>query len=265
MAENRTKIPDWKIRKQLFDSIKNGKKEEVEQILNKYSALNSIHYWINNYNEPCADTMMKNEEEAAPSCDYSDYYSLMGIAAKFGHPNIIELLYNIQKYRFLESPSDNESLIIISIKNKHFETARSLIELGADVNKQDKDGNTPLMIALQEGDIDIVEDLLKNGADVYADNWGMTVLDFAIQSGDPKKVKLLLDYGLRIYNANIGKFTGSNKGKKIIISLLAEGKNIPFLRKSNNLPNFNGGTRHKKRNMKKSSRTRKAPKSKSKK
>lgn len=41
---------------------------------------------------------------------------------------------------------------------------------GEDVNKKDKDGNTPLMLAARHGDLGIVQALVKKGADLKAKN-----------------------------------------------------------------------------------------------
>jgi ankyrin repeat protein len=41
---------------------------------------------------------------------------------------------------------------------------------GEDVNKKDKDGNTPLMLAARHGDLGVVQTLVKKGADLKAKN-----------------------------------------------------------------------------------------------
>jgi ankyrin repeat protein len=61
------------------------------------------------------------------------------------------------------------------------ELARTLIELGADVNATDLYGRTPLMIAARQGLTESVKLLVKVGADVNtrdaADGW--TAMDWA--------------------------------------------------------------------------------------
>lgn len=61
------------------------------------------------------------------------------------------------------------------------ELARTLVELGADVNATDLYGRTPLMIAARQGLSGSVELLVKAGADVNArdtaDGW--TAMDWA--------------------------------------------------------------------------------------
>ena len=48
--------------------------------------------------------------------------------------------------------------------NGHLECAKALLGAGADINKQDIDGQTPLMWAAQWGKIEVVRELLKRGA-----------------------------------------------------------------------------------------------------
>jgi ankyrin repeat protein len=45
-----------------------------------------------------------------------------------------------------------------------------LIERGADVTAQNNDGETPLHLALQRGQVDVARMLIERGADVTAQN-----------------------------------------------------------------------------------------------
>jgi ankyrin repeat protein len=45
-----------------------------------------------------------------------------------------------------------------------------IVKLGADVNKQDKDGESPLMHALRTKNLKIIELLLDHGADLTLTN-----------------------------------------------------------------------------------------------
>lgn len=77
--------------------------------------------------------------------------------------------------------------------------ARVLLEKGADVNAQDKDGRTALMFAGQTRQEDLVRVLINRGADVNAqDNSGFTPLMFAVDSTGINVVKLLLEHGARV-------------------------------------------------------------------
>jgi hypothetical protein len=64
------------------------------------------------------------------------------------------------------SQNDRTSLLMALLKN-HYPIVNLLIERGADINKPDVDGTTPLYIASSRGDEQMVQLLLNNNADVF--------------------------------------------------------------------------------------------------
>ncbi|KAJ3125848.1 hypothetical protein HK098_008161 [Nowakowskiella sp. JEL0407] len=77
----------------------------------------------------------------------------------------------------------------------HVEIAKLLISFGANVNSRTCElGTTPLLRAILAKNLNMVELLLKNGADVkIADNYGRTVLHAAAEAGDLNIVSKILD------------------------------------------------------------------------
>ena len=74
----------------------------------------------------------------------------------------------------------------------HVETARFLLERGADVNAAPARLKSPLHLACRAGPLDLVRILLEAGADVYAYSYGgKTVRQSAIQGGSPEILRLL--------------------------------------------------------------------------
>ena len=65
-------------------------------------------------------------------------------------------------------------------RNGHLECAKALLGAGADINKQNNGGFTPLMWAAMYGKIEVVRELLKRGAkkDLKNEN-GKTAYDRA--------------------------------------------------------------------------------------
>lgn len=114
--------------------------------------------------------------------------------------------------------------------------AQSLIQQGASPNARNWDGNTltALMLAAQNGCVDIVKLLLDAGADVNTKAvvaigardvaTGITPLSQAAASGNPSIVKMLLDHGADIHaltgrGATVMEFATTNEVVQIFLDL----------------------------------------------
>ena len=101
-----------------------------------------------------------------------------------------------------------------------------LIENGADVNKEDKDGNTPLIEAVMGNNESIIRFLIENGADVNKENRkGNTPL---IETCDNYKdneniIRLLIENG-----ADVNK-EGKNGDTPLIVTHRKGNENIKRL------------------------------------
>ena len=74
----------------------------------------------------------------------------------------------------------------------------------ADVSKADYDQRTPLHIASSEGNVEIVEYLLKNGASVHVrDRNDTTPLLDAIREGHADVIKVLVDAGAHLHQGSL--------------------------------------------------------------
>ena len=72
----------------------------------------------------------------------------------------------------------------------------SLIRNGADINAENNHGDTPLMIASQRGNLEIVKELLSYGVDVNVrDNDRNTALQYALDYDYPEVAQLLKQHG----------------------------------------------------------------------
>ena len=89
------------------------------------------------------------------------------------------------------------------------------IKSGADVNKQNKDGQTALMLAARGGHDKCVDLLIQAGADVNKQNKdGHTVLEVAVRYSHKKSVKQCLKGGAQV---NVVNIIGVNMLSKFMI------------------------------------------------
>jgi ankyrin repeat protein len=122
---------------------------------------------------------------------------LMG-AINYGEEEVIEILlaYDKEGVRVdvnARNNYDGETALIRAVENGNSEIVATLVEAGADMNIRDNYGNTPLIRASMIGEEYILEVLLDLGADVNAQsNAGDTALIMASRRGHYDIVEMLL-------------------------------------------------------------------------
>ena len=90
--------------------------------------------------------------------------------------------------------------LMSAVKKNDAATVTRLISQGADVNELDANGDPPLIQAAYLGHTEIVDLLLKAGADVTVVDPGMraTALHAAAYAGRTEAARLLVQYGIAI-------------------------------------------------------------------
>ena len=92
----------------------------------------------------------------------------------------------------------NQEVFFKSVTVGDFTEVKKLIEAGADVNAQNNEGWTVLMLASYFGHPEVAKLLVESGADVNAqNNEGVTALILALEGGHPEVAQLLMEAGAK--------------------------------------------------------------------
>ncbi len=106
------------------------------------------------------------------------------------------------------------TFIVKAVQNHNYDIVEALLKAGADSNLRIYGPEKPLITAVLNRDKDILELLLRNGADPeYKMPTSGTALAIAVSKGYPECVRLLLNAG--------AKLSGTGPGGKGILSLAA--------------------------------------------
>jgi len=91
-----------------------------------------------------------------------------------------------------------------AIEGHHAEAAKAIIESGkADINAKDREGKTPLIVAASMGEKEIADTLITKGADVKAkDSYDRTALHQAILLGQKELATVLIEKGADVNGAD---------------------------------------------------------------
>lgn len=125
--------------------------------------------------------------------------SALEAAIQGGHPDVVQLLLNNKATLNRASSTGLDlgvSALHMAAQGGHKALVQQLLKRRAvDVNYQDKDGLSPLLMAAIRGYEAIVQLLLKKGIDTsLTDKDGMTALMMAVKGGHQSLVVLLLEY-----------------------------------------------------------------------
>jgi len=105
---------------------------------------------------------------------------LIGISARNGHLGVLEFLLRSGAQVDLVSEDRGSTALFDSAMGRHKSLVKALIDAGADVNMPSKGGQTPLVVVVGAGDEEIVELLVKAGADPnIEDSLGVSARKYA--------------------------------------------------------------------------------------
>ena len=164
---------------------------------------------------------------------------LLNAATEGSAPAVNALL----KHRPAMNVSDGDFTPLgIAVYRGHRDVVRLLIDHGANIESQDKNGYTALHVAVLAGKTDLVALLLT--ADAHVDSRskrGATPLQLAAERGSVDSSSLLLQYGARVDTRDLHGFTAlhiaaSNGQADVVDFLLAHGADINSRTESGDTP-----------------------------
>ncbi|XP_063436871.1 putative ankyrin repeat protein RF_0381 [Mytilus trossulus] len=91
---------------------------------------------------------------------------------------------------------DGETPLILAAEEGHLEVVTYLVTHGSQLDATSSWGRTPLMLAAEEGQLEVVTYLGSNGSQLETtDNYGQTALHYAAENGQIDVIKCLIDQG----------------------------------------------------------------------
>ena len=116
------------------------------------------------------------------TCEYNNFEMVLQMIRDGANPNVTNV--------FGQTP------LFYACERSSLYYIKSLIDVNADVNHQDKEGYTCMMRACETRRKDVISLLIQHGADMYIRNvYDQNVLGLMIQNNDRHMVQFLLDLG----------------------------------------------------------------------
>lgn len=125
---------------------------------------------------------------------------------------------------------------------RHKSVAETLIDYGANVNQKTTSGDTPLLLATREGNLEVIELLTRRGAVVIDENNNAsTALEMAFQKRDHKTAQFLMDNGATISDqSELGlnelHWAVRQGNVEMVSKILAKGGNVDPVSKDGRTP-----------------------------
>ena len=169
-------------------NLSNNYSEQHGNIGGEYYNVNNIYYKLGYWDEEIyrfGIVYILNDYTLSPVFNIRGKKTI-DLNTEFEHFDVSKPINSREDYIIENSDSYSNNPEIVKI----------LLNAGADLNKQDIDGNTALIHAVYFNSIEVATLLLEAGVDIdKQDNYGNTALMSAASSNRRENVELLLNYG----------------------------------------------------------------------
>lgn len=179
-----------------------------------FSVMRAKYWWVNFLLEHGADH----------SCKTDKGMTAASYACLYFHSSIAWLLHK-HGADFWQRDEHERNLIMLTMtynKRGRFSMILFLLHLGIRCDLPDKEGSTPLLLACQDGDYELVDVLLKYGAKPMATRDGDTPLGRAVKAEHYGMVKKFLSLPHTAQQLNDALITACSKGLRRIAETLAD-------------------------------------------
>ncbi|XP_048251522.1 serine/threonine-protein phosphatase 6 regulatory ankyrin repeat subunit A-like [Haliotis rufescens] len=123
----------------------------------------------------------------------TDKNTLLHLASKGGNQAIVEHLLSSGMFDINAVNRDRRTPLLVAAYNGHTDICQHLIVAGADLHRQDYNGNDVVLVAAQTGNLQLAEYVLsvKKRVDFVQDKHGKTAATWAAERGDADMFSLM--------------------------------------------------------------------------
>ncbi|XP_070579650.1 transient receptor potential cation channel subfamily A member 1-like [Ptychodera flava] len=160
-----------------------------------------LHYAAENGNLEMLQLLLSNG--AKPDVKDAEEKVPLHIAAQYGQRDCAEALTEANPMQLNEDDIDGRTPLLLASVHGHHKVANALLKIGANISSRDDTRMSALSLAASKGHVDTVKVLIRNHADVHAvDKNKNTALHHSAASGHVAVTKKLLEKGADVTMEN---------------------------------------------------------------
>ncbi|XP_057319236.1 putative ankyrin repeat protein RF_0381 [Microplitis mediator] len=211
----------------LFLAIRSGNIRLVETLIHHRAKINitynnntPLHLAVDQNNYAIAEFLIRQRAEV--NALTKENQSPLQIAIEKNYKNLVKLLIENNADINVVTKND-ETALIFSIKNEYFDLFKILLDADAEVNSVNL---PPLFVAVEKKRYTMTKRLIEQGADVNSIYNNQTLLIIAVENGNMKIVELLIrnkaDINIEVAAAKTALSAAIIKGNFVIFKMLVD-------------------------------------------